>query len=119
MTRTCIKPGCDQDISERHRLARMCFGCSNANALSPVKRLAHLEVARARARGELANPRTLKCADCGGAAIEYDHREYAQPLKVDAVCRSCNLRRGPAIDSPAFHTSRIRPAERRTSKVEG
>lgn len=37
------------------------------------------------------------CADCGRAAVMYDHRDYSRPLDVVAVCHSCNLRRGAAL----------------------
>lgn len=59
----------------------------------------HGQVARAIRRGELPHPvrDCLKCTDCSGNAIEYDHRDYNQPLAVQPVCRRCNLRRGPAI----------------------
>lgn len=36
------------------------------------------------------------CFDCGSVAHEYDHRDYAQPLAVQPVCRSCNKQRGTA-----------------------
>lgn len=55
------------------------------------------QVAKAIRSGVLTAPRLFACVDCGGQAIEYDHRDYNEPLKVDPVCRSCNLRRGPAI----------------------
>lgn len=67
-----------------------------AGAFTPA-RLAHLEVARAIRRGELPRPSDFPCADCGGAAIEYDHRDYSKPLEVAPVCRRCNVRRGPAL----------------------
>lgn len=39
------------------------------------------------------------CVECGKTwAMALDHRHYAQPLKVDPVCRSCNAKRGPALD---------------------
>lgn len=44
----------------------------------------------------------IACVDCGKPATCYDHRSYAEPLKVDPVCRSCNTRRGPALESRAF-----------------
>lgn len=53
-------------------------------------------VHRAIADGRLPHPRGLTCADCGGVAVEYDHRDYNEPLRVEPVCRGCNLRRGPA-----------------------
>jgi hypothetical protein len=49
--------------------------------------------------GFLPSPKTLICVDCGNPAECYDHREYAKPLDVAAVCNPCNLRRGPAIDA--------------------
>lgn len=78
----------------------MCDNCrekSGRKDLNAPPYIAHREVARARKRGELPDPRSLPCADCGIQAIEYDHRDYSKPLKVDAVCRGCNIRRGPAI----------------------
>ena len=33
---------------------------------------------------------------CGGMAEQWDHRDYNKPLDVEPVCRSCNMRRGPA-----------------------
>jgi hypothetical protein len=41
-----------------------------------------------------------KCADCGGSATQYDHRDYYKKLEVDPVCRSCNFKRGPAHPVP-------------------
>jgi hypothetical protein len=58
---------------------------------------AHYTVAREIRLGHLAHPRLSPCADCGGVATEYDHRDYTKPLKVDPVCRGCNARRGPAL----------------------
>lgn len=49
----------------------------------------------------------MQCVDCSGAAVEYDHRDYRQPLAVEPVCRSCNLKRGPAIPRPGSFEARI------------
>lgn len=68
---------------------------------------AHKAVARARARGQLQAPSELECVDCGVPAIEYDHRDYSRPLDVEAVCRRCNLKRGPAIGSLAYRAPAI------------
>lgn len=57
---------------------------------------AHTAVAREIRHGRLMRPALFQCADCGGAADRYDHRDYGRPLSVDPVCRSCNRRRGPA-----------------------
>ena len=47
--------------------------------------------------GFLPDPKSLNCVDCGNVAICYDHRDYNHPLQVDAVCKSCNAKRGPGI----------------------
>src|SRR3954470_13878323 len=54
-------------------------------------------VGKAIRKGELPHPTTRPCADCGGQAQIYDHRDYNRPLDVAPVCRSCNSSRGPAI----------------------
>lgn len=56
------------------------------------------KVAAAVNRGWLVRARDLKCVDCGNQADHYDHRNYTQPLSVQPVCRSCNKKRGPALD---------------------
>lgn len=111
MDRAC--KACSASISDRPRNAVMCRACRRARQHDPVRQAAHKAVADARRRGELPAPSTLACADCGGAATDYDHREYAKPLQVDAVCRGCNLRRGSAIDALARNTSRIKPRDHR------
>jgi len=45
--------------------------------------------------GRLVHPTLCSCTDCGKPAEVYDHRDYAEPLKVEPVCRSCNHKRGP------------------------
>lgn len=59
---------------------------------------AHAAVRVAIKRGLLPRLRDgdYACADCGGLALEYDHRDYGRPLDVDPVCRSCNHKRGTA-----------------------
>lgn len=61
------------------------------------QREAHYQVARAIRKGEIAHPSAFPCADCGGLAKEYDHRDYSAPLVVEPVCRGCNARRGRAV----------------------
>ena len=55
------------------------------------------QVSRAVRVGMLPSASLLTCADCGGAAGEYDHRDYNFPLLVEPTCRGCNARRGSAI----------------------
>lgn len=81
--------------------SNVCQECSlrrhfSSQYLSGAKR-AHGIVARARSNGVLPDPRTMLCADCDGPATEHDHRDYNEPLEVNAVCRGCNARRGKAI----------------------
>ena len=54
-----------------------------------------MAVAKAVREGSLLPARGQVCADCGKPAVEYDHRDYAHPLVVVAVCHRCNILRGP------------------------
>ena len=68
--------------------------------------------------GRLAPPSARACVDCGRTAEQYDHRDYFKPLKVDAVCRRCNLRRGPAYATWRHNTiAIIRRARKRRQKI--
>lgn len=58
---------------------------------------AHTSVARAIMRGEIQRPALFTCTDCSTPAEQYDHRDYAEPMKVEPVCRRCNILRGPAL----------------------
>lgn len=107
--------------------------CRSCRAEDPTDRtrtaqyIAHQAVAKARSAGLLPSPRGMRCEDCGGAATEYDHRDYSQPLRVAAVCRGCNLRRGPAAGwlarkhlSPEILGEAVRdPAKRNMRSVKG
>lgn len=61
----------------------------------PLIGKAHSKVASAILRGQLPEPSTLECVDCGVQAQCYDHRDYTKPLAVQPVCHSCNSLRGP------------------------
>lgn len=58
--------------------------------------LAATMIGQAVKKGHLARPSNFACCDCGKPAYCYDHRDYGQPMAVDPVCRSCNVRRGTA-----------------------
>ncbi len=62
---------------------------------------AHSLTHKAIREGKLPNlkVRRIRCKDCPARATCYDHRDYAKPLKVSAVCTGCNIRRGRAIVS--------------------
>lgn len=53
-------------------------------------------IAAERRHGRLSAPSDFVCTDCPRPAECYDHRDYGQPLRVDPVCRSCNVLRGHA-----------------------
>ena len=82
-------------------LSRTCRNCRDRRLFTTRylsgATLAHAAVSRARAAGVLPDPKLTLCTDCGGPAIEYDHRDYNEPLQVQPVCRRCNLLRGRAI----------------------
>lgn len=98
--------------TEKAKGGNCAFKCQNCRPQLSQKEKIQMDaapkVANARVRGILVDPRTLLCVDCGQQACCYDHREYAKPLDVAAVCRSCNVLRGPAIDSPNHNHRSIR-----------
>ena len=73
---------------------RICADCSKER--EPLMRSAVAAVNRAVRMGALPHVKGKLCVDCGAPAHDYDHRNYSRPLDVEPVCRSCNLRRGPA-----------------------
>lgn len=79
-------------------------GVRPANAAA-VQREACSAVAVAVRRGVLPLVSTLTCEDCGRAGEVYDHRDYTKPLQVVALCRSCNVLRGPADVWPSVATA--------------
>lgn len=56
----------------------------------------------------LPHPTTLDCGHCGHRAWVYDHRDYAKPLEVTALCDICNHAAGPAILRPEDIVNAIR-----------
>lgn len=96
---TCSSCG-KKELAKGGTSGFLCAECKPADHHTQTAQYqAHLAVARARRAGTIEDPRGLTCVDCGGPAIEYDHRDYAKPLEVQAVCRRCNLLRGPALGS--------------------
>jgi len=65
---------------------------------------------------KLAN---ITCVDCGLRAICYDHRDYAEPLKVVPVCISCNGRRGNADWKPMSFLITPKPRPKKMRPLEG
>ncbi len=59
-----------------------------------IKSAARRLTAMAVKAGLLPAVNGVPCKDCGVSASVYDHRDYGSPLTVDAVCQSCNVRRG-------------------------
>lgn len=68
---------------------------------------ANLAVAKAIRDGEMLHPSNFHCADCGGVATEYDHRDYSRQLDVDPVCRKCNQARGPGLPVQGYFSAAI------------
>lgn len=68
-------------------------------ARSTIQERATAVVQLAKTSGLLKPATSFACVDCGKQAAHYDHRDYAKPLAVDAVCVRCNFRRGKAAHS--------------------
>lgn len=94
MSWACLHCGVKADMA-RHWLAKFCLQCTRTDARGGNR--ARGEVYKAIKTGVLQSPVGFLCVDCGKTAREYDHRDYNKPLDVQPVCRSCNLKRGPAI----------------------
>lgn len=104
ITKPCEQCG-EEMIGAKWR--RFCNPCAQVRARaagrcnsSTYQQLARSYVSAAIKRGDLPSLTTnvVDCADCGARAEQYDHRDYFQPMKVDPVCRSCNMRRGPGAN---------------------
>lgn len=98
---TCSHCGVGEFVlgGSRHFLCTQCKadGVFPSKIRTSDKDFAGQRVAAAIKKGELRRPNEFDCVDCGKPAQQYDHRDYNFPLKVEPVCRSCNLKRGPAI----------------------
>lgn len=88
-------PVCERNGVRGSSASALCYDCWRV--IGFFQKRAMSSVAAAVARQELPRARSLVCADCGVTARDYDHRDYTEPLCVEPTCRSCNLRRGPAI----------------------
>lgn len=86
--------GCGAEIKKSRNVRALL--CLDPCEWQRAKQLAHVEVNKAVRVGRLPPARGQTCADCGGLACEYDHRDYSRPLDVAAVCHPCNVRRGQA-----------------------
>lgn len=64
-----------------------------------LRNIAHGAVKSAVQQKRIPPARMLICVDCGRGAQHYDHRDYSRPLDVAPVCRSCNRKRGPAVNA--------------------
>lgn len=79
----------------------MCWPCSLAHSREGAKAINRISAA-VKWR-HIPRAATFACVDCGIPATEYDHRDYTKPRDVEPVCRPCNHKRGPALDSVLRH----------------
>lgn len=87
---TCVSCGKEE---YRYHTTQYCTECNGKTTKAQMK--ASAAVARAVKKGDLKKlDGSIMCVDCGNPARDYDHRDYAKPLDVDPVCRSCNSKRG-------------------------
>lgn len=98
-TEPCL--GCKRPVLSRARSHRivLCERCRRGHLAAQSQ--ATTAVRKAVAVGMLKPVRECACADCGKPAEHYDHRDYSYPLRVEPVCRSCNIKRGPALGAAA------------------
>lgn len=86
--------GCKEEY-ESGWAHQFCHECYTPHLKHAQRAIA--ENAKRIRRGEIPKAAELICVDCGKQASVYDHRSYFEPLKVDPVCRTCNMSRGPAL----------------------
>ncbi len=81
---------------------------------------AYTETRRAIREGILSPIGGQVCTDCGSTATVYDHLDYEQPLLVEPVCHSCNIKRGPASPRPERRNKVSQPVikERKNRRFE-
>lgn len=85
------------DCGQSHQRTTASWRCWSCNkAVLRLRQRCVIAVQGAIKSGMLQPVKSLPCVDCGNPAKAYDHRDYSQPLSVDAVCHSCNFMRGPA-----------------------
>lgn len=66
-----------------------------------LERLARSTTNNAIRAGRLPSPRNLLC-QCGKKASEYHHTNYAIPLDVTALCKSCHLEEHASVEVPEY-----------------
>ena len=114
---TCVR--CGDAVMSHTTSTLMCRTCQNRHNAESL--LCGRAVAKAIRQGLLPRADTCICADCGAAASEWEHRDYLKPLDVEPICRSCNNKRGPALDSVMrnFPAPRVRKSrqERRAERM--
>ena len=109
---------CGQPASTQRRPTKVCRPCWTVYFAQ--MKAANAAVCKAKGRGEIPRASEFKCVDCGQQAKDWDHRDYSKPLDVMPVCRSCNIRRGPALyvpRDPSLHKKATADAKRRAAKV--
>lgn len=77
-----------------NRTSAVCPNCCDHRRQMQLEAMSRVSLAVRN--GYLPRVSTLKCVDCGAQAAAYEHRDYSKPLEVEAVCRPCNRKRGPA-----------------------
>lgn len=102
--KTFICETCGDEEERSGVWQRFCYDCIRAHsvAYSRLTSPARAAVAREIREGRMKKASEFACVDCGKPARDYDHRDYARPLDVQPVCRSCNRKRGPAANHPTM-----------------
>lgn len=112
-TKTCRGCGERKPLSEyhKHRLslggrAAKCRACerirkaTRPRAYDPVKRRARSQLRIAMLAGRITKPEACEACGKSSAGLEAHHADYAKPLDVSWLCRSCHVQSHRTIPAP-------------------
>jgi len=86
---------CNVELVAYDKYAKICEDCEAMRR--PIATRARTVVRQAIKDKHIKAASAYRCADCGGPADRYDHRDYLKPLQIAPVCNACNYKRGPGI----------------------
>lgn len=111
MMSNCSLCGLPESLIEHCGTCRAIYSSPYRHEREYASGKAYRAVAKAVRAGELP-ALGIRCVDCGEPATDWEHRDYDAALKVDPVCRRCNIARGEERSYPIRNSWAAREKER-------